>query len=232
MASITLRADAATDLPALLARALAAGARDEGGVGAVEDCGGGAGFAVRDPAGRLWRVAQGDAPVAPRDDADSPDRLAHVNFNCRDIHRDVAFLSEAFGFEMTDRSAKMAFLRTNDDHHSFVLADDTVDTLNHVAYNHRDIDSAMRAAGRMCDAGFPVSWGPGRHGPGDNVFVYFVDPFGIVVEHTAEVLQVDDSYRKGGPEDWIWPVGRTDQWGIAPPKTDACKTAQRAIPFL
>jgi hypothetical protein len=44
-----------------------------------------------------------------------------------------------------DRSAKMAFLRTNDDHHSPVFVDDTVETLSHVAYNHRDIVSAMRA---------------------------------------------------------------------------------------
>ncbi len=230
--SVTLRAQEATDLPALRARALAAGARAEGGVAAIEEPGGGVGFAVRDPAGRLWRVVKDDTRAEPRESDDSPERLAHVNINCRDIDRDIAFLCEAFGFEMTDRSAKMAFLRTNDDHHALVLADDTVDTLNHVAYNHRDIDSVMRAAGRMRDAGFPIGWGPGRHGPGDNVFVYFVDPFGVVVEHTTQVLQVDDSYRKGGPQDWIWPSGRTDQWGIAPPKTEACRIAQRAIPFL
>ena len=63
------------------------------------------------------------------------------------------------------------------------------------------------------------------------MFTYFVDPFGIVVEHTAEVLEVDESYRVGGPQDWTWPPGRTDQWGIAPPKTAACKAAQLAVPF-
>ena len=52
-----------------------------------------------------------------------------------------------------------------------------------------------------------------------------------MIEHTADVLQVDDDYRVGGPEDWTWPKGRSDQWGIAPPKTDQCKAAQLAIPF-
>ena len=89
----------------------------------------------------------------------------------------------------------------------------------------------MRASGRMMDAGFAIGWGPGRHGPGNNVFTYFVDPFGFVIEHTADVLQVDDHYRVGGPEDWTWPKGRSDQWGIAPPKTSECKAAQLAIPF-
>ena len=51
----------------------------------------------------------------------------------------------------------------------------------------------------MIDAGFPIAWGVGRHGPGDNVFAYFIDPVGIVIEYTAEVLQVDDSYVVRGP---------------------------------
>jgi hypothetical protein len=100
-----------------------------------------------------------------------------------------------------------------------------------VAFMMPTLDGVMRASGRTIDRGCPVGWGPGRHGPGDNVFAYFVDPFGFVVEYTAEVLQVDDEYRAGDPDDWTWPPGRTDQWGIAPPKTPACKAAQVAIPF-
>ena len=46
--------------------------------------------------------------------------------------------------------------------------------------------------GRMKDAGHAIEWGPGRHGPGDNAFNYFIDPFGIVIEYTAEVEQIDD----------------------------------------
>jgi catechol 2,3-dioxygenase len=83
----------------------------------------------------------------------------------------------------------------------------------------------------MVDHGFPIGWGVGRHGPGDNVFAYFVDPSGIVIEYTAEVLQVDDGYRAKGPSEWVWPPGRTDQWGIAPPKSEACKTAQLSVLF-
>ena len=45
----------------------------------------------------------------------------------------------------------------------------------------------------------PIEWGPGRHGPGDNAFNYFIDPFGVVIEYTAEVEQIDDSYRVARP---------------------------------
>jgi catechol 2,3-dioxygenase len=89
----------------------------------------------------------------------------------------------------------------------------------------------MRGAGRMVDNGHPIGWGVGRHGPGDNIFAYFVDPTGFVIEYTAEVLQVDDTYRVGGPGDWTWPPGRTDHWGIAPPKPESVKRAQLAIRF-
>ena len=37
-------------------------------------------------------------------------------------------------------------------------------------------------------------WGVGRHGPGNNVFSYFVEPNGFVTEYTTEVEQVDDTY--------------------------------------
>ena len=38
-----------------------------------------------------------------------------------------------------------------------------------------DIDGVMRGIGRMRDAGKDPVWGPGRHGPGNNRFVYFHD---------------------------------------------------------
>ncbi|MBU2865732.1 VOC family protein [Pacificibacter marinus] len=232
--SMTFRATAGTDLAALRDRMVAAGGTAEGEISVLQDHGGGTGFAVRDPSERLYRVVQGDAQVAPILDAGRhmPDRLAHVNINTCDLEADIRFLEQGLGFVLTDRSKMMGFLRTNSDHHSIVLAIAEVDTLNHIAFNHSDWEAVMKASGRMCDAGFNIGWGPGRHGPGDNVFLYFIDPFGMVIEHTAEVLQVDSTYSVGGPEDWTWAQGRTDQWGIAPSKTEACKKAQLAIPFL
>ena len=94
-----------------------------------------------------------------------------------------------------------------------------------------DLDSVMRGAGRMKDAGYATEWGPGRHGPGDNAFNYFVGPFDVVIEYTAEVQQIDDSYKAGQPTDWTWPPGRVDQWGISQPPSARLKEAQRAVFF-
>jgi catechol 2,3-dioxygenase len=84
----------------------------------------------------------------------------------------------------------------------------------------------------MKDAGFPIQWGPGRHGPGNNLFNYFIDPFGVVIEYTAEVEQVDERYQPRGPEDWKWPPGRVDQWGISAPPGATLKEAQRRVLFV
>ena len=89
----------------------------------------------------------------------------------------------------------------------------------------------MRGGGRMRDAGYPIEWGVGRHGPGDNAFAYFIGPSDFVIEYTAEVLQVDDTYVVGGPDDWKWPPGRVDQWGISPLPSDKIKQAQKRIRF-
>jgi len=229
---VTWRANDDTDLAALRDQMVAAGASVENDIAPITTFGGGTGFSVRDHADRRICIVQGDDRPAPLENADyNPVRLAHVNINCADIEVDIAFYRDGMGMQLTDQSSMMGFLRCNDDHHAIVLANATVNNLNHVSFLHDHYDDMMRAGGKMCDAGFDIGWGPGRHGPGDNVFFYFVDPFGIVIEHTAEVEQVDDSYPVGGPEDWVWPEGRVDKWGVCPPKTDVCKKAQLAIPF-
>lgn len=233
VAGVAYRADPATDLAELRQRVLAAGATNETPIAGSDDGAGGVSFSCLDAYGRRLTIVQNDTQLTPLTDLPSrPVRLAHVNINCDDSDREIAFYRDGLGFQVTDRNKLMNFLRTNFDHHAVVLANDTIHTLNHIAFLHNTWENVMIAGGRMRDAGYPIGWGPGRHGPGANVYLYFVDPFGIVIEHTAEILQVDDRYRVGGPDDWVWPPGRSDRWGIAPSKTEECKRAQRAIPFV
>jgi catechol 2,3-dioxygenase len=230
--SVTFRVDAATDLGQLGERAARLGARVLSGPAPTGEPGGGVLLELAEPQGGVYRFVQGDAL---HDDAgerpDRASRLAHVNLNSHDVDAQTRFFEAGLGFVLTDRSKLMAFLRCNSDHHAVVLAEARASGLNHIAFLVPDWESVMRASGRLVDAGYPIGWGVGRHGPGDNVFAYFVDPVGFVVEFTAEVLQVDDNYRVRGPHEWVWPPGRTDQWGIAPPKPDHVKAAQTAIAY-
>ena len=125
----------------------------------------------------------------------------------------------------------MAFMNYNSDHHSLALGDADNDALNHIAFVMPDVDSVMRGGGRMKVAGHSIEWGPGRHGPGNNIFNYFIDPFGVVIEYTADVQKIDDSYPVASPDDWKWPAGRIDQWGMSIPPSIRLKEAQHAVFF-
>lgn len=199
---------------------------------AVVEPGGGEAILVRDPQGRLLRFVHGAAAHADTAaGSDQPVKITHVVFNSSDVAAARRFYEQALGFTLSDRTRIMAFMRCGSDHHSIALADADADTLNHIAFVMPDIDAVMRGAGRMRDAGYPIEWGVGRHGPGNNAFAYFIGPAGFVIEYTAEVQQVDDSYVAGGPDDWKWPAGRFDQWGVSAPPSDRIKQAQRAITF-
>src|SRR5262245_8827535 len=125
----------------------------------------------------------------------------------------------------------MNFLRCDDLHHVVAYADSQQAALNHIAFEMPDLESLTRGMGRLKDAGYPSVWGPGRHGPGNNVFAYFVAPFGAAVEYTSEVQRVGPSYRVGKPEDWKWPLNRNDHWGVSPRNTAAIAKAEQEFRF-
>lgn len=217
--------------------AIARAAAEAGGTvewrGAAPDPAGGESLRLRDADGRRYEVVHGDTRRLPGDPVppDQPVRLAHTVLNAHDVASAQAFMERALGFVLADRTRFMAFMNCDTDHHTIALGDADNDALNHVAFLMPTLDAVMRGGGRMKDAGHPSEWGPGRHGPGDNAFNYFIDPFGIVIEYTAEIEQIDDSYRPGGPSDWTWPPGRLDQWGVSPPPSSRLKEAQRAVRF-
>ncbi|MDE2228845.1 MAG: VOC family protein [Alphaproteobacteria bacterium] len=198
----------------------------------INEPGGGYGFGFKDPEGRTIRILAGDkrhADAGTR--ADRPIGLAHVVLNSADVDAISGFYVEHLGFRVIDQTRMMTFLCCNEQHHVLAFARGTAPTLNHLAFEMPDIDSVMRGAGRLRDGGFAIEWGVGRHGPGNNVFAYFVGPDDAVIEYTAEIERVGKSYKSRGPEHWTWPPGRMDQWGIAIGPTDRMKQAQQRIAF-
>jgi catechol 2,3-dioxygenase-like lactoylglutathione lyase family enzyme len=230
---VTLRARDAAALDAVAHAAVQAGGRVLQAQAPVTEPGGGVAVTVADPDGRIFQLVHGDAQhTDAHESKDKPIRLAHAVLNSHHVEDTRGFMEQVFDFSLSDRTRIMAFMRCNSDHHSIALGDTDNDALNHIAFLMPDLDSVMRGAGRMKDAGYATEWGPGRHGPGDNAFNYFVGPFDVVIEYTAEVQQIDDSYAAGQPTDWTWPPGRVDQWGISAPPSARLKEAQKAIVFV
>lgn len=184
---------------------------------------------VKGPQGETYRfVREERAPPLPAQ-RDRPIRLSHVVLNSADVDAAERFAVSELGFRVSDRTRHMTFLRCNRTHHCIAYARAGYSSLNHIAFEMADVDGVMRGIGRLRDAGYPCVWGPGRHGPGNNVFGYFVGPHGGLVEYTSEVSEAGDDYRVGSPEDWKWPQGRIDHWGVSVKDTARTDAAERAF---
>jgi catechol 2,3-dioxygenase len=221
---------AATDratVDALHAQAKAMGAKVESAPAElVADAGGGYGFRLRTPEGHPLSISSDVASHAEADnDPTRPTKLTHVVLNSADVPTQTAFFLDVLGFKWSDSTRMMDFIRCCSDHHSIAFARGNGPSLNHMAYEMPSIDSLMRGTGRLKKNGFEIAWGVGRHGAGNNVFSYFVEPNGFVTEYTAEVEQVDDSYVPHNAEYWdslnIWP----DRWNMSGPPSESARYA-------
>jgi catechol 2,3-dioxygenase-like lactoylglutathione lyase family enzyme len=193
--------------------------------------GGGRGFEIAGPEAQRYRFVVEYQTPNPIADRDRPIQITHAVLNSTDVEASERFAVEKLGFKVSDRTAHMRFLRCNRKHHAIAYAHSQLASLNHVAFEMQDIDAVMRGIVRLREAGFETVWGPGRHGPGNNVFGYFIAPFGGVIEYTAEVSEADDDYKVGGPQDWKWPPGRIDHWGMSKKDTARTSAAERVFRF-
>jgi 2,3-dihydroxy-p-cumate/2,3-dihydroxybenzoate 3,4-dioxygenase len=191
------------------------------------DPGGGHGVVVTLTEGERFRFLADTTEVAPLVSRDMPVKLTHVVMNSTDAEVTATFAERALDFRVSDRTKGMVFVRCNASHHSTAFARAGYPSLNHIAFEMTDLDAVMRGIGRMRDHGFAPAWGPGRHGPGANVFAYYIAPFGGVVEYSTAVDIVDENYKAGKPEDWTWPPGRIDQWGMSDKDLQKLGVAER-----
>lgn len=183
------------------------------------------------PGGEKYRFVPERDPAPEIADAEKPIQLTHVVINSTDVEASERFAVEALGFKVSDRTAHMRFLRCNRKHHCIAYARAATASLNHIAFEVPSLDAVMRGIARLREAGYEAVWGPGRHGPGNNVFGYFVAPWGGLVEYTAEVSEVGDDHKAGGPDDWKWPPGRIDHWGVSQKDTARTSAAERVLRF-
>jgi catechol 2,3-dioxygenase-like lactoylglutathione lyase family enzyme len=172
-------------------------------------------FLIRDLDGRLVEI--GYHPAAEPDGEQPPDAVphkpAHIVLNTTDIEAITAWYQEKLGFGLRDfRAKKMSFLYYNRDHHTVAFNAAPHASLNHVAYELDDINQFFRAIARASQTTSGEQlYGPGRHGPGNYCFCYFLDPMGFMCEFETGGDKVDDPadypYRT-----WEYTPQNTDQW--------------------
>lgn len=145
--------------------------------------------------------------------ASAPKFPAHIVLNTKDIAATTAWYEKHLGMGVREwRAKKMSFLYANEDHHTVAFNSAPHVSLNHVAWELGDINQFFRAIGRAGAGEFGEKiYGPGRHGPGDYIFCYFLDPMGFVCEYETEGTKI------ANPEDFPFRVVEyspesVDQW--------------------
>ena len=130
-----------------------------------------------------------------------------------------------------ERGPTMSFIRcdrgsTPADHHTLALALGPQNRYVHSAYQVCDLDALAAGGEYLAELGYFRSWGIGRHIQGSQIFDYWRDPDGFMVEHFADGDMFDSTLVPG----WA-PFTATGlaQWG--PPATkDFLGTNPKSLP--
>ena len=172
-------------------------------------------FAIRDPQGR--RLVFGAARTAGRPDR-LPARLQHVVFQTTAIQPLVEFYVGKVGFTISDRvlnddgSLAAFFIRSNHEHHSLAFFVGSKNELDHHAYETTCWNDIRDWGDRFGKERIPMFWGPGRHGPGNNLFFMVRDPDGNKLELSAELENFTPDQP---PRTWPNTEHTLNYWGSA-----------------
>jgi len=101
-----------------------------------------------------------------------------------------------------DRGPTMSFIRCDRgmspaDHHTLALALGPTNRYLHSAYQVCDLDALAAGGEYLKDQGYQRSWGIGRHIQGSQIFDYWRDPDGFIVEHFADGDMFDCTLEPG-----------------------------------
>ncbi|CAN5456637.1 VOC family protein [soil metagenome] len=127
------------------------------------------------------------------------------------------------------RGPTMSFIRCDlgsipADHHTLALALGPANRYVHSAYQVSDLDALAAGGEYLSERGYRRSWGVGRHIQGSQLFDYWRDPDGFLVEHFADGDMFDNTLEPG----WApFTASGLSQWG--PPVTqDFLETSPRS----
>ena len=170
---------------------------------------------------RLERVNTTQRP--PREPA-RVQRLGHVVLSSTKYIETLNWYLDHFGLIVSDflyyagqreRGPTMSFIRcdrgsTSSDHHTLAMALGPANRYVHSAYQVSDLDALAAGGEFLRDQGYFRSWGIGRHIQGSQLFDYWRDPDGFLVEHFTDGDMFDNTVETG----WApFTASGLAQWG-------------------
>ena len=143
--------------------------------------------------------------------------LQHLTLQSTDLLKFIDFYQAKLGFSISDRVINKegvittCFMRSNSEHHSLACFKSDKAAMDHHSYEVGDWNLIKDWCDHFSTLGIRLFWGPGRHGPGNNLFVFIQDCDGNKIELSAELEIV--SSRK--VIDWPHEARTLNLWGDA-----------------
>ena len=169
-----------------------------------------------------------NAPQRPPRTPAAVQRLGHVVLQTTTYLETLNWYLEHLGLIVSDflyypgqraRGPIMSFIRcdrgaTPTDHHTLAMVLGPANRYVHSAYQVADLDCLAAGGEYLLDRGYRRSWGIGRHIQGSQIFDYWRDPDGFMVEHFSDGDLFDSTLDAG----WApMTASGLAQWG--PPAT-------------
>ena len=172
-------------------------------------------FAVRDPDGHLICFGLARPDAGPRKGTRGPTQ--HLTFASRDVEAFQDFYHGKLGFGLSDRvlhrdgSLATCFTRGNHEHHNIACFKSDRVGVDHHSYEAGEWNTIRDWCDHFAAHDVQLMWGPGRHGPGNNLFIFIEDPDGNWIEVSAELEVIHDRPVK----DWPQAARTLNLWGRA-----------------
>ena len=174
-------------------------------------------FSFLDPDGNRILFGLPKKPIAKNDKL--PGRLQHVVFATKKLASNIKFYTEILGFRISDIVRKeetgdytACFLRCDEMHHSIAFFKAPEKKLDHFANEANSWNDIRDWGDHFSEHGVEIIWGAGRHGAGNNLFIFVKDPDGNNIEISAELEKF--SYEQK-PRFWPHNHRALNLWGKA-----------------
>jgi len=161
-----------------------------------------------------------------------PRRIEHINAFAPDTLAFGEFCEKTLGMKLSDKTADdgLRWYRAEDGFHHTIAMGPGASGLHHYAFDHHSFDDLKAIADNLARRDRALVWGPGRHGAGGNIFTYYADPHGCLVENSIELDRVDNDATYE-PRSWDISEGLAgrwlNMWGTPPTESFLCP----GIPF-
>ena len=133
--------------------------------------------------------------------------LQHLTFASEDVESFQNFYENKLGFQVTDRVVKnngelaTCFTTSNHEHHTIACFKSSKKGMDHHSYEAGDWNHIKGWCDHFASNNIKLMWGPGRHGPGNNLFVFIEDIDGNWIEISAELETVHGRPVKNWPQE-------------------------------